>query len=67
MGIVLDVLSVLVIICLLGALMYATKALKAGKTDKVNEKKQNIKMAGLFLAGYALLNVVRLLVENYIG
>ena len=31
MGIVLDILSVLVIICMIGAMLYATKALKARK------------------------------------
>lgn len=63
MSIVLDVLSVLVIICMIGAMLYATKALKAGKNLKHEEKKQNLIMAGVFFAGYGLLNMIRLLVE----
>lgn len=63
MSIILDVLSVLVIICMIGAMLYATKALRARKAKQDGEKKQNLIMAGVFFAGYGLLNVIRLLVE----
>ena len=65
MGIVVDILSVLVIICMIGAMVFATKALRARKGQKDDEKKQNLKMAGIFFLGYALLNVLRLLAENF--
>ena len=67
MSIFIDVLSVLVIICMIGAMLYATKALKARKADKADEKKQNLKMAGIFFVGYGLLNVLRLLLEGSLG
>ncbi len=63
MSILIDILSVLVIICMIGAMVFATKALRARKNQKDEEKKQNLKMAGIFFAGYGLLNVIRLMVE----
>ena len=62
MGIVIDIVSVLTIICLLGAMLYATKAFKA-KEDK-QYKKQSVQKAGIFFLGYCLLNVLRLMMEN---
>ena len=60
MKIVVDVVSVLTIICMLGAMIYATKALKARKGKKEEEKKGNLIKAGIFCAGYVLLNVLRM-------
>lgn len=67
MGIVLDILSVLVIVCMLGAMLYATKALRARKAQKDDEKKQNLVRAGIFFAAYGVLNVLRLLLEGQLG
>ena len=67
MSIVVDILSVLVIICMLGAMLSATKALKARKNQKDEEKKQNLIKAGIFFAAYGLLNVLRLLLERQLG
>lgn len=64
MGIVLDILSVLVIICMLGAMLFATKALRARKAQKDDEKKQDLVRAGIFFAAYGVLNVLRLLLEG---
>ena len=68
MDILLNVLSVLVIICLIGALLYFTKAMKAEKEKKAGktheEKNQNLRMAGIFCAAYLLLNLLRLYLEN---
>lgn len=67
MKIVTDAVSVLVIICMLGAMIYATKALKAGKGQKEEEKKGNLKMAGLFFVAYALLNLLRMYLMGNLG
>ena len=67
MSVIVDVLSVLVVICMLGAMLFATKALRARKAQSEEEKKQNLVMAGYFFAGYALMNVLRLLAEGYLA
>jgi len=68
MGILLDVLSVLVIICMIGAMIYVTKALKTRKESKASQddstKKQNLRMAGIFFTAYCLLNILRLYLES---
>lgn len=65
MSIILDILSVLVIICMLGTMLFATKALRARKAQKDEEKKQDLVRAGIFFAAYGLLNILRLMMENY--
>ena len=67
MKIVTDVVSVLVIIVMLGAMIYATKALKARKGQKEEEKKSNLKTAGLFFMAYVLLNLLRLYLMGNLG
>ena len=67
MKILFDIVSVMVIICLLGAMLYASKALKAQKQHRDEEKKAHLKMIGLFAAGYVLMNVVRLFLESRLG
>ena len=60
MNTLVDIVSVLVILCLLGAMLFGTRALKARKTGQNEEKKKNLKYTILFLAGYALLHILRL-------
>ena len=67
MSIIIDILSVLVIICMIGAMLFVTKALRARKVQKDEEKKDNLKMAGIFFAAYGLLNVLRLFLEGKLG
>ena len=68
MTIILDVLSVLVIICMIGAMLYVTKALKVRKENKASKddsaKKQNLRTAGIFFCAYLLLNLLRLYLES---
>ena len=68
MGIVIDILSALIIICMIGAMLYVTKALKIRKENKASKddaaKKQNLRMAGVFFFAYLLLNVLRLYLES---
>ena len=45
MDILAKILQAMVIICLLGVLLYGTRALKAGKSDNKEEKKRNITIA----------------------
>ena len=58
------VISGLVIVCLLGAMLYATKAIKAQRSNKPEERRKNLTMAGVLFAGYLFMNMVRLFVEN---
>ena len=64
MDTVLKLISAVVIICLLGTMLYATKALKAGKSNNAEEKKKNLTLAGCCLAAYFVFNVIRWIVEN---
>ena len=64
MKVVIDFVSVLVIVCLIGAMGFATRALKRGKDGKPEEKKENMKKAGTFFIGYGLLNILRLVLER---
>ncbi len=67
MGFLFDIVSVLVIICMLGAMLYVTKAIKAGRKQMVTEKKTFLKVAGYFGAGYLALNVLRMFLESKLG
>lgn len=64
MELLLQILSVVVIICLIGAMLYATRAIK-NKNDE-NLKKDHLRKAGLCFIAYAVLNVLRLLLEGNI-
>ena len=67
MKFVFDIVSVLVIICLLGAMLYASKALKAQKQHHHEQKKAHWRNTGLFVAGYLMLNVLRMFLESKLG
>ena len=67
MDILVKILEAMVIICLLGVLLYGTRAFKAGKSDRMEEKKKNITIASCCLAAYLLFNVLRWIVENKMG
>ena len=61
---IVTLLSGLVIICLLGVLLYATKAIKARRNGNQEEKQKNLTMAGIFFVCYLAVNVIRLAVEG---
>jgi membrane-anchored protein YejM (alkaline phosphatase superfamily) len=61
---IVTLLSGLVIICLLGAMLYATKAIKARRKGNDEEKQKNLKMAGVFFFGYLAVNMIRLWAES---
>ena len=67
MKIVFDIISVLVILCLLGAMLYISKAIKAGRKQQSSEKKDFLKTAGFFGAGYLVLNILRMFLESQLG
>ena len=64
---VFDIVSVLVILCLLGAMLYVTKAIKAGRKQQTDEKKAFLRNAGFFGAGYLALNILRMFLESLQG
>lgn len=68
MSIVVDILSVLVIICMIGAMLYVTKALKVRKENKASKddsvNKQHLTKAGIFFCAYLLLNMLRMYLES---
>ena len=64
MDILVKILQAVVIICLLGVLLYGTRALKAGKSDNKEDKKRNITIASCCLAAYCVFNLVLWFVEN---
>ena len=64
MDILVKILQAMVIICLLGVLLYGTRALKAGKSNNKEEKKRNITIASCCLAAYCVCNLVLWFVEN---
>ena len=61
---IVTIISGLVIICLLGTMLYATKAIKAQRAKNMEERQRNLTRAGIFFVGYLLLNVIRLLAVN---
>ena len=61
---IVTLLSGLVIICLLGVLLYATKAIKARRKGNDEEKRKNLTMAGIFFVCYLAANLIRLMVEG---
>ena len=61
---VITLLSGLVIISLLGAMLYATKAIKARRKGNHEEKQKNLTMAGIFFVCYLVINLVRLMAEG---
>ena len=61
---IVTLLSGLVIICLLGAMLYATKAIKARRKGHDEEKRKNLTMAGIFFVCYLAVNLLRLMVEG---
>ena len=61
---IVTLLSGLVIICLLGAMLYATKAIKARRNGNQEEKRKNLTMAGIFFVCYLAANLIRLMVEG---
>lgn len=61
---IVTLLSGLVIICLLGAMLYATKAIKARRKGNHEEKQKNLTMAGIFFVCYLAVNFIRLMVEG---
>ena len=65
MEMILTVVSGLVIICLLGAMLYATKVIKE-KDDK-KARGSHLKIMGLLLMAYAALNVLRMFLESKLG
>jgi hypothetical protein len=67
MTFVFDIVSILVIICLLGAMLYVSKAIKAGRKQKTDEKKAFLRTASFFGAGYIALNILRLFLESKMG
>lgn len=61
---IVTLLSGLVIICLLGAMLYATKVIKARRKGNDEEKQKNLKMARVFFFGYLVVNMIRLWAES---
>ena len=61
---IVTLISGLVIICLLGVLLYATKAIKARRKGNDEEKRKNLTMAGIFFVCYLAANLIRLMVEG---
>ena len=64
MDLAVKLIQAMVIICLLGVMLYASKALKARKTGNAEEKKKNITIAGCCLTAYCVFNLVLWIVEN---
>jgi hypothetical protein len=48
-------------------MLYASKALKAHKQHHHEEKKAHWRNTGLFVAGYLMLNVLRMFLESKLG
>lgn len=61
---IVTLLSGLVIICLLGALLYATKAIKARRNGNDEEKRKHLTVAGMFFMGYLAANLIRMMAEG---
>ena len=64
---IVTLLGGLVIICLLGAMLFATKAIKAQRTGKLEDKKKNLTMAGIFFLCYLAANAIRMMAESNLG
>ncbi len=64
MDMLLKLISAMVIVCLLGTMLYATKALKARKSGNPEDKKKNLTLAGCCFAAYCVCNIVRWIVES---
>ena len=54
------------VICLMGAILYGTKVIKARQSDRQDERRKNSTKAGSFFASYLILNVIRLIAEKMI-
>lgn len=61
---IVTLISGLVITCLLGVMLYATKAIKARRKGNDEEKRKNLTMAGIFFVCYLAANLIRLMVEG---
>ena len=61
---IITIISGLVIICLLGTMLHATRAMKAQRAKNMEERQRNLTRAGIFFAAYLLLNVIRLIAAN---
>ena len=64
MDLIINIRSVLVLLFLMGAMLFATKAFKAAKAKNDKEKQRNLRMAGILVAVYAVLNILRLYLEG---
>ena len=64
MDTIVAIISVLVIICLMGTMLYVTRAIKAQRSNKQEEKRKNMTKAAIFVAFYLVLNVIRLIAIN---
>ena len=64
MDFAIKVLSVLVLVFLMGAMLFATRAFKAAKAKNDQEKRENLRTAGICVAIYTVLNILRLYLEG---
>ena len=64
MTLFINILSALVLACLIGVMLYVTKALRARKAGDEKETKGNLRTASFFVVGYLCLNLLRLLLEG---
>ena len=64
MEMLITVISGLVIVCLLGAMLYATKAIKSQRANQPRERQKHLTMTGILFAAYLILNMVRMYLEK---